>query len=120
MPAALARGDVDAVSIWEPAAEQSARALGSDAVILHGPDYRERFNLNTTATILASRLEQTLSKERASPSSPIARSPAKTGPKHQAMVKVLGGKAVAPSQPEPRRRGKGKKGLPPHPWKGPG
>jgi sulfonate transport system substrate-binding protein len=27
MPAALARGDVDAVSIWEPAAEQSARAL---------------------------------------------------------------------------------------------
>jgi NitT/TauT family transport system substrate-binding protein len=53
MPAALARGDVDAVSIWEPAAEQSARALGLDAVILQGPDYRERFNLNTTATILA-------------------------------------------------------------------
>jgi ABC-type nitrate/sulfonate/bicarbonate transport system substrate-binding protein len=26
MPAALARGDVDAVSIWEPAAEQSAKA----------------------------------------------------------------------------------------------
>ena len=53
MPAALARGDVDAVSIWEPAAEQSAKALGVDAVILQGPDYRERFNLNTTATILA-------------------------------------------------------------------
>src|SRR5260370_2707610 len=53
MPAALARGDVDAVSIWEPAAEQSARALGPDAVILQGPDYRERFNLNSTATILA-------------------------------------------------------------------
>jgi sulfonate transport system substrate-binding protein len=53
MPAALARGDVDAVSIWEPAAEQSARMLGSDALILQGPDYRERFNLNTTATILA-------------------------------------------------------------------
>jgi hypothetical protein len=48
MPAALARGDVDAVSIWEPAAEQSARALGLDAMILQGPDYRERFNLNTT------------------------------------------------------------------------
>jgi len=53
MPAALARGVVDAVSIWEPAAEQSARTLGSDALILQGPDYRERFNLNTTATILA-------------------------------------------------------------------
>lgn len=53
MPAALARGDVDAVSIWEPAAEQSARALGPDALILQGPDYRERFNLNTTATILS-------------------------------------------------------------------
>jgi sulfonate transport system substrate-binding protein len=53
MPAALARGDVDAVSIWEPAAEQSAEALGLDALILQGPDYRERFNLNTTATILA-------------------------------------------------------------------
>jgi sulfonate transport system substrate-binding protein len=53
MPAALARGDVDAVSIWEPAAEQSAMALGLDALILQGPDYRERFNLNTTATVLA-------------------------------------------------------------------
>ena len=53
MPAALARGDVDAVSIWEPAAEQSTKALGVDALILQGPDYRERFNLNTTATILA-------------------------------------------------------------------
>jgi sulfonate transport system substrate-binding protein len=53
MPAALARGDVDAVSIWEPAAELSAKALGPDAVILQGPDYKERFNLNTTAAILA-------------------------------------------------------------------
>jgi NitT/TauT family transport system substrate-binding protein len=53
MPEALARGAVDAVAIWEPAAEQSARALGPDAVILHGPDYRERFDLNTTAAILA-------------------------------------------------------------------
>lgn len=52
MPAALARGDVDAVSIWEPAAEQSAKALGLDALILQGPHYRERFNLNTTTTIL--------------------------------------------------------------------
>jgi sulfonate transport system substrate-binding protein len=53
MPAALARGDVDAVSIWEPAAEQAAKALGLDALILQGPDYRERFNLNTTTAILS-------------------------------------------------------------------
>ncbi len=53
MPAALSRGDVDAVSVWEPAAEQSARILGADAVILQGPYYRERFNLNTTSTVLA-------------------------------------------------------------------
>jgi NitT/TauT family transport system substrate-binding protein len=53
MPQALAHGAVDAVSIWEPAAEQSAQALGDDAVILQGPDYRERFDLNTTAAVLA-------------------------------------------------------------------
>jgi sulfonate transport system substrate-binding protein len=52
MPAALARGDVDAVSIWEPAAEKSVAALGADVVILSGPAYRERFNLNTTTGIL--------------------------------------------------------------------
>jgi len=52
MPAALARGDVDAVSIWEPAAEKSVAALGADAVILSGPTYRERFNLNTTTGVL--------------------------------------------------------------------
>jgi sulfonate transport system substrate-binding protein len=53
MPAALARGDIDAVSIWQPAAEKSIEALGSDAVVLHGPPYRERFNLNTKAAIAA-------------------------------------------------------------------
>jgi len=53
MPGALARGDVDAVSIWEPAAETSAQALGPDAIILQGPSYRERFNLNTTAAVAA-------------------------------------------------------------------
>jgi sulfonate transport system substrate-binding protein len=53
MPAALARGDVDAVSIWEPAAGKSAAALGADGVILSGPVYRERFNLNSTAGVLA-------------------------------------------------------------------
>jgi len=53
MPAALARGDVDAVSIWEPAAEKSVAALGADALILTGPAYRERFDLNTTTGVLA-------------------------------------------------------------------
>jgi sulfonate transport system substrate-binding protein len=53
MPAALARGDIDAVSIWEPHAEKSIEALGSDALILQGPAYRERFNLNTTTAMIA-------------------------------------------------------------------
>ena len=53
MPAAIGRGDVDAVSIWEPAAERSVQVLGPDAVILQGPAYRERFNLNTTAAAAA-------------------------------------------------------------------
>jgi len=53
MPAALARGDVDAISIWEPASEKAAQALGTDAVILKGPRYSERFNLNTTSEIAA-------------------------------------------------------------------
>jgi NitT/TauT family transport system substrate-binding protein len=53
MPAALARGDVDAISIWEPASEKSVQALGPDAVIIRGPRYSERFNLNTTSEIAA-------------------------------------------------------------------
>jgi sulfonate transport system substrate-binding protein len=53
MPAALARGDVDAVSIWEPAAERSLQGLGADAQVINGPAYRERFNLNTTTAVLA-------------------------------------------------------------------
>jgi NitT/TauT family transport system substrate-binding protein len=53
MPAALKRGDVDAVAIWEPHAQNSLEALGSDAVDLQNPSvYRERFNLNTTAKVL--------------------------------------------------------------------
>jgi len=53
MPAALKRGDVDAVAIWEPHAQNSLEALGSDAVVLQNPSvYRERFNLNTTTKAL--------------------------------------------------------------------
>ena len=58
MPSALARGDIDAVSIWEPAAEKSLQALGADALIIQGPAYRERFNLNTTAAIIADPLRR--------------------------------------------------------------
>jgi sulfonate transport system substrate-binding protein len=53
MPAALKRGDVDAVAIWEPHAQNSLEALGSEAVVLQNPSvYRERFNLNTTTKVL--------------------------------------------------------------------
>jgi len=53
MPAALKRGDVDAVAIWEPHAHNSLEALGSDAVVLENSSvYRERFNLNTTTKVL--------------------------------------------------------------------
>lgn len=53
MPAALKRGDVDAVAIWEPHAQNSLEALGSDAVDLQNAAvYRERFNLNTTTKAL--------------------------------------------------------------------
>jgi len=53
MPAALKRGDVDAVAIWEPHAQNSIEALGSDAVDLRNPSvYSERFNLNTTTRAL--------------------------------------------------------------------
>jgi NitT/TauT family transport system substrate-binding protein len=53
MPAALKRGDVDAVAVWEPHAQNSLEALGSDAVDLQNASvYRERFNLNTTTKVL--------------------------------------------------------------------
>jgi NitT/TauT family transport system substrate-binding protein len=53
MPAALKRGDVDAVAIWEPHAQNSLEALGSDAVVFENSSvYRERFNLNTTTRVL--------------------------------------------------------------------
>jgi len=53
MPAAIKRGDVDAVAIWEPHAQNSLEALGSDAIDLQDPAvYRERFNLNTTTNVL--------------------------------------------------------------------
>jgi len=53
MAAAIKRGDVDAVSGWEPGAHDSAAALGSDAVVIQEPGlYRELFDLNTTTAVL--------------------------------------------------------------------
>lgn len=50
---ALSRGEVDAVSIWEPCGNDAAEALGTDAVLLQDAAlYRERLNLNTLAETL--------------------------------------------------------------------
>ncbi len=54
MPILLSKGEVDAVTIWEPEIENAAHAIGDDAVEFDGRDvYREVFNLNTTAANLA-------------------------------------------------------------------
>jgi len=53
MAGAIKRGAVDAVSGWEPGAEDSIRALGADAVTFQPPGlYRELFDLNTTTAVL--------------------------------------------------------------------
>ena len=53
MGAAMKKGEVDAVSGWEPGAQDSVDALGRDAVILQDRSvYRELFNLNTTTDVL--------------------------------------------------------------------
>jgi len=54
MPVALEKHNVDAVSIWEPHAENSLRALGNDVVVFEdGSAYTEHFNLNTRTDVLA-------------------------------------------------------------------
>lgn len=54
MPSALAEGKVDAVTIWEPEMENAAEVIGADAIEFSGKGiYREVFNLNTTAQVLA-------------------------------------------------------------------
>jgi len=51
---AIARGEIDAVTIWEPMIDNIARRLGDDAIEFSGKGiYRELFNLNTTAAQLA-------------------------------------------------------------------
>jgi NitT/TauT family transport system substrate-binding protein len=54
MAAAMRRGDVDAVAGWEPGAQDSMAALGTDAIVFQDRSvYRELFNLNTTAGVLS-------------------------------------------------------------------
>jgi sulfonate transport system substrate-binding protein len=54
MSDALARGDVDAISIWEPEPEDAIRQLGDDAIVFQDRSvYREVFNLHARATDLA-------------------------------------------------------------------
>jgi ABC-type nitrate/sulfonate/bicarbonate transport system substrate-binding protein len=51
---AIARGEIDAVSLWEPMIDNISRRLGDDAIEFSGKGiYREIFNLNTTAAQLA-------------------------------------------------------------------
>jgi NitT/TauT family transport system substrate-binding protein len=53
MGAAMMKGDVDAVSGWEPGAQDAIDALGRDVVVFQERSvYRELFNLNTTTAVL--------------------------------------------------------------------
>jgi sulfonate transport system substrate-binding protein len=54
MSTALKDREVDAVAIWEPESENSAAALGSDAIVLQDRSvYRELFNLQTSTKVLS-------------------------------------------------------------------
>jgi NitT/TauT family transport system substrate-binding protein len=49
MPAALANGALDAVTVWEPQSERAKLAIGADAIEFTDPAvYRERFCLCST------------------------------------------------------------------------
>lgn len=53
MSTALKNREVDAVAIWEPESENSAAALGADAIVLQDRSvYRELFNLQTSTRVL--------------------------------------------------------------------
>jgi ABC-type nitrate/sulfonate/bicarbonate transport system substrate-binding protein len=54
IPGAMKRGDIDAVTVWEPEIQLAAEELGADAIEFQDRSvYRELFNLNTTAENLA-------------------------------------------------------------------
>ena len=49
MPDALASGELDAVTVWEPQSERAKLAIGDDAIEFSDPTvYRERFSLCST------------------------------------------------------------------------
>ena len=53
MASAVAKGDVDAVSGWEPGAHDAIAALGQAGITFQPPGlYRELFDLNTTTAVL--------------------------------------------------------------------
>ena len=54
MSTALKDGRVDAIAMWEPESERAIAAVGSDAIVFQDRRvYRELFNLNTSAKVLA-------------------------------------------------------------------
>ena len=54
MSDALQRGDVDAISIWEPEPDDAIKQLGEDAIVFQDRSvYREVFNLHARAADLA-------------------------------------------------------------------
>lgn len=59
MSVALKDGRADAIAMWEPESERAVAAVGLDAVVFDGRGvYRERFNLNTSAKVLANPLKR--------------------------------------------------------------
>ncbi|AOB33661.1 hypothetical protein AKI39_12155 [Bordetella sp. H567] len=57
MPPALVQGQADAMAMWEPHPQNAIDLLGKDAIVMTDPRkpphaYFERFNLNTTTTVL--------------------------------------------------------------------
>ena len=54
VPDAMKRGELDAMTVWEPEIQNAQDALGADAIEFQDRSvYRELFNLNTTAENLA-------------------------------------------------------------------
>lgn len=54
MTQALVDRQIDAIAMWDPETAKAVAAIGDDAITFQDPKvYRELFNLNTTATVLA-------------------------------------------------------------------
>lgn len=54
MTQALVDRQIDAIAMWDPETAKAVDAIGADAITFQDPKvYRELFNLNTTATVLA-------------------------------------------------------------------